>query len=187
MTISAVILAGGKSLRMGRDKAWLEYKRQPLLCHQTETVLRLDPAEMFIAGGSNPQFARLGWPILIDNFPGQGPLAGIEKALAVMRSPLLLVLAVDMPHMTAAVLRRLAGHCSDRTGVVPRLGDRVEPLAAFYPKAAHRPLRTSLGEGLNSAVGFAQLCVTLGLAEYYDVPPSHEHRFANWNTPADVA
>ena len=75
MTISAVILAGGKSLRMGRDKAWLAYKRQPLLCHQTETALRLGPAEIFIAGGSNPECARLGWPVLIDNFPGQGPLA----------------------------------------------------------------------------------------------------------------
>jgi molybdopterin-guanine dinucleotide biosynthesis protein A len=187
MRISAVILAGGKSSRMGREKAWIEYGGRPLILRQIETVRQLEPAEIFLSVRAPNDFASLGWQALVDNFPGQGPLAGIERALEVMQSPLLLVLAVDMPRVTAAMLRSLAGHCSARTGAVPRRGDRIEPLAAIYPQSAHRPLVESLGEKANGAARFADLCVTLGLAEFYDVPPSFHPDFANWNSPAELA
>jgi molybdopterin-guanine dinucleotide biosynthesis protein A len=186
MRFSAVILAGGTSSRMGRDKAWIECHGRPLILRQIETVQQLEPAEIFLSVRGPYDYASLGWPALLDTFPGQGPLAGIERALEVMQSSLLLVLAVDMPHVTAATLRRLAGHCSERTGAVPRIGDRIEPLAAIYPRTAHRPLVESLSENLNGAARFAQLCVTLGLAEFYDVPPSLHRDFTNWNSPADL-
>jgi molybdopterin-guanine dinucleotide biosynthesis protein A len=65
-----------------------------------------------------------------------GPLAGIERVLAVASARLVLVLAVDMPNMTSSFLRRLAANCKGGVGAIPRLNGRVEPLAAFYPTSA---------------------------------------------------
>jgi molybdopterin-guanine dinucleotide biosynthesis protein A len=187
MDFSAVILAGGRSSRMGRNKAWLEYRGRPLIVNQLETVRACKPAQIFISAASPAHYSGLGWPILADNFPGSGPLGGIERALEAAASPFILVLAVDMPFITSGTLRRLAAHVEPNRGVVPRIEDRVQPLAAFYSKSAHATLLRLLGEGLNSAVHFADTCVGLGLARYSDLHKQLLDEFANWNTPDDVA
>jgi molybdopterin-guanine dinucleotide biosynthesis protein A len=186
MNFSVVILAGGKSSRMGRDKAWLEHRGQPLIARQIETVRQLQPAAIFISARTTVDCAGLGCPVLLDNFPGQGPLAGIDKALEVMLSPMLLVLAVDMPHVTSVVLGDLAAYGREDAGAIPRFAGRIEPLAAFYPKAAQRTLQALLTQGLNTATRFAETCVKLGLARFCDLPQSQRTAFANWNSPADL-
>ena len=90
MKFSAVILAGGKSIRMGRDKAWLPLDGQPLLARQIAVVRELDPVELFISGRNDTDYSSLGYPVLQDAFPDAGPLAGIaadtraEAALAAL-------------------------------------------------------------------------------------------------------
>ena len=187
MDFSAVILAGGRSSRMGRNKAWLEFRGHPLIVHQVETARACKPTRIYISAGSPADYEGLGWPVLADNFPGSGPLGGIERALEVVESSFLLVLAVDMPFITAGTLKRLAAQCEPNRGVVPRLEDQVQPLAAFYPKSAHAALLRLMGEGLHSAVHFAETCVTLGLARFSDLRDGRLNEFANWNTPDDVA
>jgi len=187
MDFSAVILAGGKSSRMGRNKAWLEFRGHPLIVHQVATARTCNPAGIHISAASPADYTGLGWPVLADNFPGSGPLGGIERALEIVESPFLLVLAVDMPFITAGTLKRLMAQCEPGRGVVPRVEDQVQPLAAIYPKAAHTTLLRLMGEGLNSAVHFAESCVALGLARFSDVQENHHPEFCNWNTPADVA
>jgi molybdopterin-guanine dinucleotide biosynthesis protein A len=172
---------------MGRNKAWLEFRGHPLIVHQLETVRACKPAQIFISAASPADYSGLGWPTLADNFPGSGPLGGIERALEVVASPFILVFAVDMPFMTPGTLRRLAAHVEPNRGVVPRIEDRVQPLSAFYPKSAHAALLRLLGEGLHSAIHFADTCVGLGLARYVDLHYRLRHEFANWNTPADIA
>ncbi|MCL4790411.1 MAG: NTP transferase domain-containing protein [Verrucomicrobia bacterium] len=77
MNFSAVILAGGKSSRMGRDKAWLPLDGQPLLARQIELVRELTPKEIFISGLADTDYTSLGCPVLTDEFADAGPLAGI--------------------------------------------------------------------------------------------------------------
>jgi molybdopterin-guanine dinucleotide biosynthesis protein A len=137
---SAVILAGGKSSRMGRDKAFVEISGQTLLARQIQLARELGAAEIFISGRADVDYSPFGCRVWLDEVADAGPLAGIARALAETSAPLLLVLAVDLPEMSAEFLRRLATHCTETTGVIPRVAGQVEPLAAFYPKTSEKLL-----------------------------------------------
>ena len=183
MNFSAVILAGGKSSRMGRDKAFLEIGGQTLLARQIETARAAGATEIFISGRADADYSAFGCRVLKDNFPDAGPLAGIESALAVATNPLLLVLAVDLPGMSAEFLRQLSTYCKPNAGAVPRIGDVLEPLAAFYPKAAQSLAATFLGKHSNVVKHFAGCCAQNALVALVDFPKWHGRLFRNCNTP----
>ena len=178
MNFSAVILAGGKSPRLGRDKTWLEVDGQPLLARQIELARGLGAAEVFISGRADTDYAAFGCHVLRDKFAGAGPLAGIERALDAATSPLLLVLAVDLPEMNVEFLRRL--------GAIPLVDGNVGPLAAFYPTTAHSPAEAVLHNNRNAVAAFAENCVQSGLARFVELAAAEIRRFANWNSPADL-
>jgi molybdopterin-guanine dinucleotide biosynthesis protein A len=187
MNFSTVILAGGKSSRMGRDKVWLEVGGQTLLARQIQLARELGAAEIFISGRADADYPGFGCPVLRDAFANAGPLAGIERALDAAQSPLLLALAVDMPEMNKEFLRRLANHCTENLGAISRVKERIEPLAAFYPKSAQPLVETLLRAGDNSVAGFAEQCVQAGFARFFEVDLSEEKNFTNWNSPADFS
>ena len=116
MSHAAVLLAGGKSSRMGRDKFALPVNGEPLWQHQLAVLRATEPAELFISGKSDGPYADCGVEILADEIPDCGPLGGIATALRRCTSDFLLVLAVDMPAMTATFLRTLLDE-SQRTGM----------------------------------------------------------------------
>src|ERR1041385_2459244 len=99
MNFSAVILAGGRSQRMGRDKARLIVQGKPLLLRQVELARELGAAEVLISGRAGGDYTGFNCPVLMDRFEDAGPLAGIESALTAMSTEMLLVLAVDMANM----------------------------------------------------------------------------------------
>ncbi len=187
MKFSAVILAGGYSRRMGRDKAFLEWRGRTLLAQQLDTLQQLQPAELWISGKPGIDYAAGAYPVLFDHFPEHGPLGGIERALHETQTLLLLVLAVDMPLMNASCLQRMLNACADGAGVVPETARQLQPLAAFYPKSAHSTARALLEKGENSVTHFAQSCLQLGLLNRYSVPEAEADFFANWNFPGDVS
>ncbi len=186
MKLSGVILAGGESRRMGSDKAWLNLNGQPLIACAVATLRQLGLQQVLISGRPDQDYAALGCPVLLDRQPSFGPLGGIERALAVATSSLLLVLAVDLPRMTPEFLRKLAGTCNDSTGAVPFLGNRVEPLAAIYPKRSHSLLLDLIERAQYAACEFAQACERAGFVHTYSVPASDAVCFANWNSKEDV-
>src|ERR1051325_1673089 len=110
MDLSAVILAGGRSRRMGRDKAWLEFRGRPLIVRAVELARGLGVREIFISGRAEVDYSQLNCRVLLDEQPGLGPVAGIERALQAAEAPLLLVLAVDLPRMTPDFLNQLIRH-----------------------------------------------------------------------------
>lgn len=187
MNFNAVILAGGKSSRMGRDKAFLEIYGQTLLARQIETARATGAAEIFISGRADTDYSTFGCRVLKDNFPDAGPLAGIETALATTITPCLLVLAVDLPEMRVDFLQRLLAGCVENYGVIPRLAGNLEPLVAVYPKAAHSLAETLFRAGSNAVATFAEECVRSGIARFVDLPASEAKLFTNWNSRADLA
>lgn len=186
MNFSAVILAGGKSSRMGRDKARLEINGQTLLARQTALVRAAGAREVFISGRAGADYYEFGCPVLRDRFSDAGPLAGIERALAAAAWPLLLVLAVDLPGMRLELLLRLAADCRENAGAVPRVAGCIEPLAAFYPKSAWPLAESLLNKNSNAMKPFAEQCVQFGWARFIDLPPDAAGLFANWNSAADL-
>lgn len=186
MKFSAVILAGGRSERMGQDKAWLALDGKPLITRQVELARALGAEDVFISGRAGTDYDLLDCRVLNDRLADAGPLAGIEAALASMSTPLLLVLAVDMPKMTAAPLQMLLVCCSETRGAIPRINSETEPLAAIYPRSALKVVQELLSIQRFAARHFADRCVAFDLAAYIDLSEEHSACFANWNSPADV-
>ncbi len=184
VVFSAVILAGGKSSRMGQDKAFVEVGGSSLLARQIALVRELGAGEVFISGREGVDYSAFGCRVLMDKFPDAGPLAGIERALDVCTTPLVLVLAVDMPAMGATTLRRLIANCDGVRGVIPKTKDGIEPLAAVYPKLAMNKLNLELQFGKTpGARWLAEECVAVGLARFVEVNDAEAKCFLSANSP----
>ena len=186
MNLSAVILAGGESCRMGQDKAWLEVDGEPLIKRALFTVRDSGIQEVLISGRPGTDYSTLGCPVVFDQEPGCGPLGGIERGLAAATARLVLVLAVDLPNMTAAFLRKLAAHCHPPMGAIPQLRGEVEPLAAIYPKGCQVTARDCLLKSRRGARYFARLCQRQQAVRTFTVAGTDADCFSNWNSPADV-
>lgn len=186
MNFDAVILAGGKSSRMNRDKAFLEIDGRTLLARQIELAHQVGAEKVFISGRAGKDYSGFNCPVLEDKFQNAGPLAGIERALDAASTPLVLVLAVDLPNLTGDLIRTIFPQCEENVGAIPRINGNLEPLAAFYPKAAHPLLMKLLGEKSNAVKHFATRCVASGLATFVDLPADNADLFVNWNSPVDL-
>jgi molybdopterin-guanine dinucleotide biosynthesis protein A len=128
---SAFLLAGGKSSRMGTNKAFLEFSGQTLL-HRALSTLKSVCDDIAILGDP-ALFGHFG-PVISDLFPACGPLGGIHAALKHSSSDLNLVLAVDMPFVSPELLRflLLVAAANDAIVTVPRTGRGFQPLCAVY-------------------------------------------------------
>jgi molybdopterin-guanine dinucleotide biosynthesis protein A len=186
MNFSAVILAGGESRRMGRDKAWIEHNGLSLIAAAVTKARDSGAVEVFVSGRPGIDYYSLGCPVLCDLEPGLGPLGGIERGLHACTTALLLVLAVDMPRITPDCLRSMLTQCDRLTGVVPRLKRGLEPLAAVYPRRCHEIARRFLAERNCAAREFAQACLREKALRALSFKNSEAELFANWNSPEDV-
>ncbi len=188
---AAVLLAGGQSRRMGRDKATLLLPDGQRLWERQLGILReLAPAELFISGPRREGFPA-DVPLLADEFPGRGPLGGITAALTAMTSPLLLVLAIDLPKMTTAFLWQLIRASRAGCGVVPRIDESTrcfyEPLAAVYPLECLTRARDRLAGADYSLQGFVLESVAADQVQDWILRnPDERELFSNWNTPEDA-
>lgn len=187
MELSAVILAGGESRRMGRDKAWMEFGGKALVELAVEKARQLGIKEIFISGRAGADYSALKCPVLFDLEPGFGPTGGIERGLHECSSPLLLVLAVDHPRMSLKLLRRMGKICDRLTGVVPKLNGQFEPLAAIYPKRCHTFAFAALAKSQPAARDFASACLRERAVRVYSVASHEASEFLNWNRPGDLA
>lgn len=133
--ITGVILAGGNSSRMGRNKALLDFKGRPLIETVYRTMAELF-AEVVVVTNSPEEYAFLPCPKIPDIFVGGGSMAGIHAGLTWSRTPRIFVAACDMPYLDGGVIRGLAGLLGDEPVLVPETDGGLEPLHAFYSKAA---------------------------------------------------
>jgi len=185
--LTACLLAGGKSSRMGRDKAGVEFSGAPLWRHQLHTLEQAGADEILISGRKDACYAGCGFPIIGDEVPDAGPLAGVAALLAAAANPLVMVLAIDMPYMTAAWLGNLREQCTQTTGAVPRKDGFFEGLAAVFPKSAHAIAGEALRGGDHSMQHFVRVCGERGLVKIIDVSGDDALLFHSLNSPADLA
>ena len=181
---AAMLLAGGKSRRMGRDKAMLPLPSGGLLWERQLGLLRtLGPAELFVSGPARPGFPA-DITLLADEAPDLGPLSGVVAALEAMASPLLVVLAVDLPAMQTGFLHTLLTECGRDSGVVPRHQEPAgfyEPLAAIYPKACLEIGQKRLRQRELALQSFVRDAVDL--LQPHLITADEEGLFINWNEP----
>jgi molybdenum cofactor guanylyltransferase len=149
-----VILVGGKSRRMGRDKLLIEVGGAPLLRRVYES-LASRCAEVISVGGSG---APLGGARRVsdERAGGQGPLAGMEAGLAAARNRLIFVAAGDLPFLPAEFVSFLLERLEERgvCAAVPRHGGRTHPLCAAYDRRILPRVRSALDGGVRSVREF---------------------------------
>jgi molybdopterin-guanine dinucleotide biosynthesis protein A len=134
MPATAVILAGGRSTRMGEDKSLLPIDGQPLI-QRLYRLLSQSCDEVLISANDPDRFAFLQAPVVPDREPGQGPLMAIASALDRAKHELCFVAACDLPGVDGARVRRLLREATGFDAVVPMTADgHMEPLHAVYRK-----------------------------------------------------
>ena len=180
---TACLLAGGKSTRMGRDKAGMPVGEAPLWQHQLATLSRTGAGEILISGRAEGCYAGAGIRIVEDEIKDCGPLSGVAAVLEAAAHPLVLGLAIDLPLMTADYLRCLLGRAFETgAGVVPEQQGRFEGLAAIYPKAAKEPAAATLRGSDHSMQHFIAACIGQSLAAPMPVSAEEAPLFQNMNT-----
>lgn len=144
--VTAFILAGGKSTRMGADKAFVILDGQTLLSRALDLSASVT-SEVRIVGDPS-KFAAFA-PTIKDIFPNCGPLGGIHAALRSSQTELNLILAVDVPFVSPPLLQYLIerARTTAATVTVPQADQRYQPLCAIYPRAFAERAEKALIEG----------------------------------------
>jgi molybdopterin-guanine dinucleotide biosynthesis protein A len=147
------VAAGGRSRRMGTDKALLPWSGSTLLDHALARLRAVTP-DVRILSGSQPRYRERGVPLVLDGVPDAGPLGGLDAALAAAAGRPVLLLAVDLPFVTTAVLERLLEGLEGWDAAVPVLHGRPEPLCAVYGPACREAVRDRLQAGERRMTAF---------------------------------
>jgi molybdenum cofactor guanylyltransferase len=147
--VAAFVLAGGKSARMGRDKALLPWRGQTLLERALEATRAVTQDVCIV--GSKSKFGAYG-NVVEDLVPERGPLGGIHAALRVSDRELNLIVAVDLPFVTRKLFSYLVQRAqrSACLAAVPRLAAGWEPLCAVYRKEFASAAEGALARGQNA-------------------------------------
>jgi len=195
--LSAAVLAGGLSRRMGTDKALLPLRPgdPPLAQIVIERVARVAD-EVFVVSANRPGYERFGVPVVPDRYADAGVLGGIATALTVARHAHCLVVACDLPFLSVALMRWLAAQPRDYDVLIPRLsgesrqgqGVVYQTLQAIYGKAALPAIERRLAAGERQVIGFFPDVAVRPVGEEAIRAVDPELRsFFNANTPEAAA
>jgi len=180
-----VILAGGKSSRMGQNKALMSLGGKRLVDRAVE-VMRSVFDDLLMVTNTPDVYADLGMPMVPDVWPEKGSLGGVYSAIYHVATPYCLVVACDMPFLRAAVLRYLITQMADYDVVVPDVLGELQTLHAIYSKACLQPIEHRLETNRLRIVGFFPdvrvRTVTASELEPYD---PELLAFQNLNTPEE--
>jgi len=186
--LSGLLLAGGGSVRMGRDKTASDFlfDGEPLVAR---VARRLAEAcdDVLVASGDGTRMAWLGVPQVADAVTGSGPLGGLVAGIGRVSHHLVAAVAGDMPFASPAILRLLASRAEGFDAVLPVSDRGLEPLHAVYARSAGPGLARALREGrlaVRDAVGGLRVRL-VEPSEWREADPSG--RFAwNVNAPGDL-
>ncbi len=185
---AAALLAGGRSVRMGTDKALIPWQGEELWRHQLKKLQELEPSNILLSCRTEQDLVPGGNIEVVPDPPGadEGPLGGILRCLQHTRGPLL-AMAVDLPAITSDFLReRLLEGFDGARGRVFRSPHGFEPLVALYTPAMQPLLEQALQAGHLRMKSVIEQAVGAGLMLAIDVRPQEEPLLRNVNTPADL-
>jgi molybdopterin-guanine dinucleotide biosynthesis protein A len=185
--LAAFILAGGKSTRMGADKAFVMLGGRTLLARALELARSITPEVRIV--GDPAKFAPFA-PVVEDVFRGCGPLAGIHAALRSSQTELNLILAVDVPFVSPALLQYLikrARSSASAAVTIAKAGGGWQPLCAVYRREFADAAEQSLRTGRYKIDGLFEATRTQRITEEeLEAAGFSPKMFRNLNTPEDL-
>jgi molybdopterin-guanine dinucleotide biosynthesis protein A len=186
--VSAAILVGGRSRRMGRNKALLTLEPSgPSVIERAVGALREVTDHIMIVGADPSAYTFLGLPWVDDRVPGTGPLGGIQAALSATRGDRVLVTACDMPFLNPILLRAMVAWPHDYDVLLPRVTE-LQPLHAIYTRSCLPIIEQQLARREYRLTGWFDrvnvVVIEQATVEQYD---PDLRSCVNLNTPADLA
>jgi molybdopterin-guanine dinucleotide biosynthesis protein A len=183
MHVTAAILAGGRAARFdGRDKSALVVEGRSILDRQLDELSRLTHDILIVGGRATADRART----IEDIVPGCGPLGGLHAALTESAGEPTVVVAGDMPFISAALLESLAALTKDADAVVPHTERGYHPLCAAYTRACLGPIARRLANGQLKLIDLlADVRTRIVAPEELDGFGDRHRLMANINTPAE--
>ncbi len=183
--ITGVILVGGKSRRMGMDKAFLDVRGKPLF-ERVLNLFRGNFAQTLLVGDRNERFAGYGMQVVPDIYPGSA-LGGLFTGLSYAETGHVFAAACDMIYPNRELLHHLCSLKDDFDAVVPKTGRGLEPLFALYSKRCLDPMMDLLGRESYRIIDFyTQVRVRYVDGDELDLFDSKGKSFTNINTPEDL-
>ena len=190
METSCIVLAGGKSLRLGRDKVLETVGNRSLLQLVVCSVTSLSREVIIVAASEQTIPQSINYPklrVVTDIYPGKGPLGGIYTGLATSTSFYNLIVASDMPFLNQDLLHYMIQLSVNFDLVVPRVGNLVEPLHAVYTKSCLAPIEQMMKQDKLSVNQLFSLVKTRYVeAEEIERFDLKHLSFFNINTKADL-
>jgi molybdopterin-guanine dinucleotide biosynthesis protein A len=190
LEISCIILAGGRSLRLGHDKVLEKVGKTSLL---ERVISRIDSlsSEIVIVTSDERTFSQLAdkpkYKVVSDIFPGKGSLGGIYTGLVTSGSFYNLVIASDMPFLNRSLLRYMIEVSDGFDFVLPRINDFFEPLHAIYSRNCVAPMESLIKRDRRVIIElFDHVKVRYVEAEEVDRFDPQHLSFFNINTKEDL-
>ncbi len=179
-------MAGGKSRRLGTDKSLLRVDGEWITARVVRLLAELCD-DLLIVSNEVGRFATLPVRVVPDVQPGLGPLVGILSGLQAMRHEQGIFVACDMPLLNTNLLRHMMARAVGCDLVLPRIGNKIEPLHAIYSRACIPAIEALLAAGELRIAGLlprVRICY-MEQQELEEIDPDHLS-FFNVNTPADL-
>ena len=153
-SLSGIVLAGGASSRMGRNKALMSLEGQTLVERVVRALSALTDDIVIVANDAGP-YRFLNLPIVPDIQPGYGPLMGLYSGLQAACGELAMAAAVDMPFLSPDLLKTLVALAPGCDVVIPRAQDRLHPLCAVYRRTSCLPaIEQAIQRGQRRLIAF---------------------------------
>lgn len=183
--VTGIILAGGKSSRMGRNKALLDFGGRSIIERTVDLFKSIFP-EVILVTNSPEEYTNLGIKIVTDIFPGKGSLGGIYTGIFHSSHDYSFIASCDMPFLGRELIEFLISLKEGYDVVVPRLKDGHEPLHALYSKNCLNQIVVMINKGDLRIIGFYPDVRVREVAEdelqpYIFIPSP----FININTPEE--
>jgi molybdopterin-guanine dinucleotide biosynthesis protein A len=191
LSVNSIILAGGKGLRLGGDKALVVLDGENLLQRVISRLVFLNGSIVLVFAEKQKPFEVVGYPqlkLVTDIYPGKGPLMGIYSGLLNSDSEKNLVVACDMPFLNKRLIEYMLDVSTNFDITIPRLGNVVEPLHSVYSKNCLASIVKLLVEN-NLKIDSLLKMVKVRYVEVEEVDnfdPEHLS-FFNINTKADLS
>jgi molybdenum cofactor guanylyltransferase len=200
--VTGIVLAGGPSVRMGRDKAWVELAGRPLVRWVLDALLETTDLQLIVAR-SVGRLGTLGVRVVADRFDVRAPLTGIHAGLKAAETDLCVVVACDLPLVRPALVKLLTDRIGLAQAIVPYVGDvalpaldpgapvrdaGLQPLLAGYRRTCLEPLEDLLELGAIPTTALVSMLAARILTpdDWHQADPDGRS-FFNVNTPEDVA
>ncbi len=182
--ITGAILAGGKSSRMGRDKALLDLDGAPFIEHITNTLKTVFERVIIISDHAK-QYEFLKLPIYKDRYKDCGPLAGIQTALTEADSNAVFISSCDIPFLSPTFIHYVIARERHNDVTLVLGGNSLEPLCGLYKKSCLPVIEKQLQQGRYSVRACLKKLHTRILSQPLDTQHNHVHPLMNINIPRD--